>query len=182
MIVALTGTPGTGKTSVAEVLRSKGFEVIDLNKEAYDNNFLIGKDVKRNSNIVDIDKINNYVYSKYGGKEIVFMEGHLSHLLKNIEKIIVLRCNPKILEKNLLKKGWKKEKIKENIEAETLDVILCETFEIHKERNIFEIDTSDKSVEEISNMIVELVESKFKMMKKYKIGKIDWSEEILKDF
>ena len=182
MIVALTGTPGTGKTSVAEVLKSKDFEVIDLNREACDNNFLEGTDIKRNSYIVDIEKLNKFVFDKYGGKEFVIIEGHLSHLLKSVEKIIILRCNPEILEKNLLKKGWKKEKIKENLEAEILDVILCETFEIHKENNIFEIDVSDKSVEEISYMIIEIIKNKFKMMKKYKIGAIDWSEKILKDF
>jgi hypothetical protein len=31
------------------------------------------------------------------------------------------------------------------------------------------------------NCILEIVDNKFKNMKKYKIGEIDWSEEILKD-
>ena len=56
MIISLTGTPGTGKTSVARVLKSKGFEVIDLNKEANENNFLLGKDQIRDSYIIDIEK------------------------------------------------------------------------------------------------------------------------------
>jgi adenylate kinase len=182
MIIALTGTPGTGKTSIAEVLKSKGFEVVDLNKEACENNFILGKDTTRESNIIDIDKFNKYAFDKYCGKEIVIIEGHLSHLLKIVEKIIILRCHPDTLKRNLLNKGWKKEKIMENLEAEILDIILCETIEIHKENNIFEIDVSDKSVENISYMIIELIKTKFKMMKKYKIGKIDWSEEILKEF
>ncbi len=182
MIIALTGTPGTGKTSVAEVLKTKGFEVVDLNKVACDKNFLIGKDTKRDSYIIDIEKFNKYIFDNYGGKEIVFIEGHLSHLLKTVEKIIILRCHPKVLKNNLSKKGWNKEKIKENIEAEVLDIILCEAVEIHKENNIFEINVSDKSVEEIADMIIELTKNNFKMMKKYKIGRIDWSEEILKDF
>jgi adenylate kinase len=182
MIISITGTPGTGKTSVAVILKSKGFEVIDLNKEADDNNFLTGKDKIRDSYIVDIEKFNNYIFEKYRDNEIVFIEGHLSHLLKNADKIIILRCYPKILKKNLLKKGWKKEKIKENLEAEILDVILCETYEIHKEDNIFEINTSDKTIEEISDIIIELSKNKFKSNKKYRIGKIDWSEEILNNF
>ena len=34
MIIAITGTPGTGKTSISKKLLKKGYEVIDLNKEA----------------------------------------------------------------------------------------------------------------------------------------------------
>ncbi len=182
MIIALTGTPGSGKTSVAEVLKTKGFNILDLNKLACDKNFFIGKDTRRDSYIIDIEKFNRYIFDNYGGKEIVFIEGHLSHLLKTVEKIIILRCHPEILKNNLSKKGWNIEKIKENVLAEILDIILCETVEIHKEDNIFEINGSDKSVEEIANIIIEITKNKFKKMKKYKIGKIDWSEEILKDF
>jgi adenylate kinase len=179
MIISLTGTPGTGKTSVAAILKSKGFEVIDLNKEANDNSLFAGKDEIRDSYIVDIEKLNKYIFEKFRDEDLIFIEGHLSHLLKNADKVIILRCHPKALKKNLSKKGWKKEKIKENIEAEILDVILCETYEIHKEDDIFEINTSDKTIEKISDIIIELTKDKFKSNKKYKIGKIDWSEEIL---
>lgn len=182
MIIALTGTPGTGKTSVAEALRIKGFKVVDLNKVVRDKDFLIGKDNKRASDIVDIEKFNKHIDDNYSGKDIVFIEGHLSHLLKSVEKIIILRCHPDKLRKNLSKKGWNEEKIKENIEAEILDIILCEAVEIHPKKNIFEINVSDKSFEGIVASIIKITINKFKNIKKYKIGKIDWSEEILKDF
>ena len=95
MIISLTGTPGTGKTSVATVLKSKDFEVLDLNKEANYNSFLLGKDKKRNSFIVDIEKLNKFISEKYRNEEIIFIEGHLSHLLKNADKVIILRCHPR---------------------------------------------------------------------------------------
>ena len=182
MIIALTGTPGTGKTSAAEVLKNKGFEIVDLNKVAFDNNFILSKDIKRDSNIVDIEKINRYILENYSGKDVVFIEGHLSHLLKNVEKIIILRCHPKVLKKNLSKKKWNEDKIKENIEAEILDIILCESLEIHLKKNIFEINVSDKTIEQVVASIIEIINNNFKIMKKYKIGKVDWSEEILKEY
>jgi len=182
MIIALTGTPGTGKTSVSKILQKNGFKIINLNKVACEKNFLMGRDVKRNSEIIDIEKIDDYVKKNYSGKDIVFIEGHLSHLLKNIDKIIILRCHPKKLRKNLFKKGWNDDKIKENLEAELLDIILCEAVEIHPEKNIFEINVTDKSIDSVTSSIIKLIKHKFKNMKKYKIGKIDWSEEILKDF
>ncbi|UCF50068.1 MAG: adenylate kinase family protein [Thermoplasmatales archaeon] len=182
MIIALTGTPGTGKTSVAEVLKNKGFEIVDLNKVACDNNFIIGKDIKRDSNIVDLEKINKYILENYSGKDFVFVEGHLSHLLKNVEKIVILRCHPKFLKKNLSKKKWNEDKIKENIEAEILDIILCEALELHLKKDIFEINVSDKTIEQIADSIIEIINNNFKSMKKYIIGNVDWSEEILKDY
>ena len=70
----------------------------------------------------------------------------------------------------------------ENIEAEVLDIILCETVEIHSDEDVFEIDTTDKSVDSVADSIVEIAKNEFKNMKKYNIGSIDWSKEILKDF
>jgi adenylate kinase len=182
MILAITGTPGTGKTSVSNILYKKGFEIVDLNKVACEKNFLLGKDEKRESNIVDIEKFNKYVIENYTGKDIVIIEGHLSHLLKSVEKVFVLRCHPTKLKLNLSKKDWKEQKIKENIEAELLDIILCETLELHKKENIFEIDVSDRSIDDVASSIIEIINNNFKHFEKYNIGSVDWSEEILKDF
>ena len=112
----------------------------------------------------------------------VLVDGHLSHLLKCADKVIVLRCHPDELRKRLSKKGWKKEKIKENLEAEILDIVLCESVEFHSEKNIFEMNTTDDSIDSVVSQIIKIIDEGFKNMKKYNIGDIDWSEEILKDF
>lgn len=180
MIVALTGTPGTGKTSVSNILKQNGLEVIDLNKISQEQGFIVKRDKKRNSNIVDIDKLNRFIRDKYSSIDLIFIEGHLSHLLKCVDKIIVLRCHPEKLRKNLGSRNWNINKIKENVEAEILDIILCEAVDLHSADNIFEIDVTDESIEDIFLIILDIVKKRFKNMKKYKIGNIDWSEEILK--
>jgi len=182
MLIALTGTPGTGKTSISNILRENGFKIIDINKLATGEDFLIGNDEKRNSKIVDVDKLNIFVKKNYKEKEIVFIEGHLSHLLKSVDKVIVLRCHPDKLRKHLSQKGWKEEKIKENIEAEILDIILCETVDNHPKKNIIEIDTTHMEISNVAGLIIKIIKNNFEHMKKYNMGKIDWSEEILKDF
>ncbi len=182
MYIALTGTPGIGKTSVSDVLRQKGFEVVDINKVAVKNNFFVGVDKERDSKIVDINKINNYIKKHYPKENTIFFDSHISHLLKSVEKVILFRCHPDDLAKRIRNKKWKKEKIKENIEAEMLDVILCEALEHHSKENVFEIDTTNESIDEVASSAIEIIENKFKNMKKYKIGNIDWSEEILRDF
>jgi len=181
MIIAITGTPGTGKTSVSSILREKGYNVIDFKKIAIDNNFILSKDEKRNSLIIDIEKIDKYFKKSLKDKnELYIIEGHLTHLLKCIDKTIILRSHPDKLRENLKKRNWKQEKIYENIEAEALDIILCEAVDLHSKEDIFEIDCTDKSIEDISEIIIEMIGKKFNNLKNYKIGNIDWSEDLFK--
>jgi len=182
MLIALTGTPGVGKTSISNLLSNKGYEVIFLNELVNKKGIFIGIDKKRDSKIVNIEELNSFIKNNYSSKNYVIIDGHLSHHLKCIDKIIILRCHPNDLKKRLLKKGWNKEKIKENIEAEILDIIFCESIKNHKENNIFEINTTEKKIEHVTSEIVEIIENDFIENKKYKIGKIDWSEEIFKKF
>lgn len=180
MIVALTGTPGTGKTSISSLLSKNGFEIINLYQLAVDKNLIEGIDNRRDSKIVNIKELDELIIKKYKTNDVVIIDGHLSHLLKNVDKVIVLRCHPRILKGRLQKKNWIEKKISENLEAEILDIILCETVEIHKKEKIFEIDTTKSSIEEITSTIISIIDSNFKREKKYNIGQIDWSDEILK--
>jgi len=181
MIVALSGTPGTGKTSVAKILQEEKYEVISVNDIAFKHDFLQGIDKKRNSNILDIERINEFICKNYAKKNLVFIDGHAAHFLQAIERVVILRCHPKELKIRLEKRGWNKEKIRENVEAEILDVILCDTVENFKDNYIFEIDTTHKKIQDTVNSIIDIIQNDFKPITKYNIGKIDWSEEILKD-
>jgi len=183
MLIGITGTPGAGKTIVSEKLRAQGIIVEDINKISKDNGFLIGKDKKRNTNILDIEQLDKYIKKNYTSSDvIIFFEGHAAHLLKSLHKIIILRCHPKELKKRLTNKKWKPDKIKENLEAEILDIILCEAQEYHKDTDLFEIDTTHTSIQKVHNMIIEINTNDFQPMKKYNIGQLDWSEEIFKEY
>jgi adenylate kinase len=180
MRIALSGTPGTGKTAVAKVLSKHGYTIVPLHKLAKENNCIVGFDKERDSELVDVDKLNTVIKKNFTTDTLVFFEGHLGHLLKTMENVIILRCHPKELKKRLKKKKWSEKKIKENIDAEIIDVILCEAVEQHQTKNIFEIDTTKKTIESVTEAIIEIVNKKFQPIKPYRIGQIDWSEEILK--
>ena len=112
--------------------------------------------------------------------EILLIEGHLAHYLKP-EVVIVLRANPFLLKERLKRRGFSGEKIKENVEAETLDVILVEAVEMCE--IVYEVDTSGKSIEEVANCVKQIIDidlesndKKVDMDKnKYKPGSVDWS-------
>lgn len=182
MWVALSGTPGTGKTTVADLLRRKGYTVVDVNRLAIEEGFVAGSDKKRHCKLIDIKKINTYIQKHFNRTDLVFFEGHTAHLLKAVDNNIILRCHPKELYQHLLKKKWGTEKIQENIEAELLDIILCEATEVHPKKNIFEIDTTGKTPADVARSVIEIVKKKFRPIKQYRIGQIDWSEEIFKKY
>jgi|Deesub1362B_J571_1020462.scaffolds.fasta_scaffold00096_76 adenylate kinase len=165
MIVALTGTPGVGKSTVAKILRQRGYEVESVSELAEKLDCIIGEE--RGSRIVDI----NSLADKIEREGFRIIEGHLSHHL-NPDIAVVLRCNPKILKKRLSRKGWAEEKILENLEAEITDVILMEAMDV---KNIYEIDTSRMGAEEVANAVDRIINGD---TDNFTPGKIDWIFDI----
>jgi adenylate kinase len=148
-MIALTGTPGCGKTEVAKILRKRGYRVVSVLElaEVYECVVERGDD----EIVVDVEKLAEKVHrTEFEG----IVEGHLSHLLKP-EVAIVLRCNPLILKNRLMEKGWSKEKVMENVEAELLDVILIEALESCE--MVYEIDTSEKTPEEVADDVERIL-------------------------
>jgi adenylate kinase len=169
MRMAITGTPGVGKTSVCRAL---GIEFTDLNSLIAARGFYTGVD--KGSLIADLDKIEAYV------KRAELIESHLAHLL-NPDVAIVLRANPLLLVDRLKQKGFPAEKIAENVEAETLDVILIEAVELCE--IVYELDTSVKSIEEVASLVREIIDvetagesgRKEALRANYKPGSVDWT-------
>lgn len=149
MLIALTGTPGTGKTSVADELANRGYQVM----RAADTiaPYVLEKDHARDADVIDTER---WVEEFPGFDGII--EGHLSHLLP-ADRIIILRCRPDILKERLTARGYSREKVAENTEAEILDVLLIETLEEHTPEKIYEIDATDMSVSMVADMAEQII-------------------------
>ncbi len=167
-VVAITGTPGTGKTTVAKILRRRGYSVLSVNELAERLDCIIGEE--EGCKIVDVDELAKKIADVLP-EGLVFLEGHLSHLL-NPDITVVLRCNPVELKRRLEGKGWSEEKVLENVEAEIVDVILIEALERCKE--VYEIDTTERSPEDVANVIEMIAKGDEEVKRKFKPGKIDW--------
>lgn len=177
MIIGITGTPGTGKTSVCKAL---GLEFVDLNKVVEEKGFYTGVDNERGCFIADLDKVEEYV--RHEEKRMLVVESHLAHFLKP-DVTVVLRANPFLLADRLKQKGFSAQKIKENVEAETLDVILAEAVEMCE--IVYEVDTSGKSIEEVASLVREIIDVEIEGKKegkkveeirdKYKPGTVNWT-------
>ncbi len=125
MIVAISGTPGTGKSTVAELAAKKlGYKVIEINDLL---GIPYGKEVK-----VSIRKIRKKVSAELHNDTIIV--SHLSHFLKDkrIKYFFILRCKPPILIKRLKERGYDDSKIYDNVMFEAIDGTYLEASRIHK--------------------------------------------------
>ena len=174
MIVSITGTPGSGKTAIAGCLRENGENVIDLSFYIEENGLKERFDKKRDTYNVDVEKLNTSLRRTIPKDENVFLEGHLSHFLE-CDIIIVIRCNPSVLHGRLSKRNYAPQKILENVQAEALDVILCES--AASDAHVFEIDNTSCTLEEAASMIGDIVGGR---TEGYEPGSVDWTEEMVK--
>ncbi|WP_181507940.1 adenylate kinase family protein [Methanococcus maripaludis] len=173
MIIAITGTPGVGKSTVSKILfdklKSNDVSYINITEIVSKEGFYLEKDVEMDSFVVDFDKLNDYIQSIK--TEDLILDGHVSHYL-NPDYIVVLRANPLLIKNRLESRKYLPKKVMENVEAELLDVCLIESIEKNDESKIFEIDCSEKNPENIVNEILMFLDSK-----NPEYGNVSWLED-----
>jgi adenylate kinase len=177
MILLITGTPGTGKSTVAAVLKNKiEASFVGVNELVEDKHLYTGIDEDRGYKIVDLDamclELNRVVETSKEG-DVLIVEGHLSHYFEGGDLVVVLRAKPSVLRERLKTKGWADSKIQENIEAEAIDICTFESYEIHGD-NVNEIDTSDLKPEDVADLIIDVITGK----KRFPAGNVDFLEDI----
>lgn len=154
-VVCVTGTPGTGKTLLAKALAKKlDYAYLDVNKVIEKYDLIEGHDRKRDCNIVDEQKLAKILVSiiKKSKKGIV-VDSHLSHYIppKYVSLCIVTKSELKTLKKRLEKRGYSKEKVRENLDAEIFD--LCYNEAVENFHNVKIVDTTRKNISSLVKSI-----------------------------
>lgn len=163
MKLAITGTPGTGKTLVSKKLAEKlNFTYVDLNIPLLKD---FKTDFDEDLDTWEIDMESAIKNLKFPEKTVI--DGHLSHLFE-VDVIAVLRCRPDLLAKRLAIRDWKNSKVEENVDAEGINVISDEVWSgVVKSAppRVFEIDTSEITIEKVVEAIQDFLKSPEKTSK-----------------
>ncbi len=134
-VIIVTGTPATGKTTYAKKLAAeKGYTYIDITAFVKEYGLSDGYDEEKQCEIVDEYKLQGALEAHMQKLEKentsgVVIDGHMSQCLDNVDECIVMRCELKELERRLKDRGYSEEKIKENLEAEIMEVCKLEAEE-----------------------------------------------------
>ena len=166
MLVALTGTPGTGKSSTCEELAKRGYLVVDLDVAARELGLVErGED----GDIVDVEGL---AQGFRAPTKVAFLKAHYAHRVP-ANVIIVLRCQPRQLWERLSERGWAEGKVRENVEAEAIDVVLQEA--VTSGPPVYEIDTTGKEPARVAGEVLDILSGK---VEGHEPGRLDWSDEV----
>ena len=161
-MLVLTGNPGVGKhTTASEIMKQNAmYEIIDINNLAIE----LGLTEKAKETLgVYVAELKIKMKQKVSKNSLIV--GHLAPYVldeSNVDVAIVLRKNPMDLIRVFKNRGYSKEKIKSNTAAEFIGVTLNDSITSFGEEKTFQIDTTNKTPEQVTSIIDKIVNGKNK--------------------
>lgn len=173
--ILISGVPGVGKTTVSRLLaENMGSQLVNVSHLAERESLTTGSDSLRETSIVDLDRMRETLSTIVKeSKGPVIVEGHFAHDVvpsREVSHAFVLRRAPWRLREELEARGYPKEKVWENVEAELVDVCLVEAVKALGSERVCEIDTTDRPPMEV----VEEIASVIRGMTPCAHSKVDW--------
>jgi adenylate kinase len=179
-IIAIAGSPGTGKTSVSNALKTILDATIISLKDFIDSHALVDSwDAENDTRIVDEERLRDALMQEiedmrqHQDVSWLIIDGLLADVIADeSDHAVVLRVDPRILQERLAARGYSENKIAENVQSEILGT---STYHMQESRgnDFFDIDTTGTTPEGIARLIVNLVEGQVDA-DVYRPGNIDW--------
>jgi adenylate kinase len=164
--IGLTGSPGTGKKTVAKILAEKtDLTFFSINDFAIENSIAerSGKEF-----LIDPLRLKNKIKTR--GRIVV---GHLLPYVipnRDLDLVIILRCSPAVLRTRYLPRKYSEEKIRENIEAEMIGLISAECARVYNSKKLAEFDTSRTKPTTTARKAIDIINGRAMPT----FGSIDW--------
>jgi len=166
-MLGITGTPGTGKKTVAPIVAERlGTQCLNLNELARSHGLVSPK-----SGAVDTQKLRARLKRKLSENVVVY--GHLLPYAvpsTAVSRVIVLRCEPGVLKQRLRLRGYGPSKIVENVEAELIGIVSSDAYDAYGRAKTREVDTTNASPSDVATAVLEIVFSK-----PSDVPEIDWT-------
>ena len=161
-MLVLTGNPGVGKhTAASEIMKQNTmYEIIDINNLAIE----LGLAEKAKETLeVYVAELKIKMKQKVSNNSLIV--GHLAPYVldeSDVDVVIVLRKNPMDLIKVFKNRGYSKEKIKSNTTTEFIGVTFNDSISSFGKEKTFQIDTTNKTPEQVTSIIDKIVNGKNK--------------------
>ncbi len=169
--IVITGTPCTGKTTLAKKLAAMlNVSYVSINDFAVTRGFFWREEGVKEK-IVDIARLSKALNAYLNDIDGYAVEGHLAcEFAVPADAVVVLRCSPSVLAKRYAKRKYPKAKSDENLLAEILDYCLQESELRYRKEKIVQLDNS-------RNMPAKSAYSKIVSKKS---DAVDWSPLLLR--
>jgi len=164
-VLLITGVPGTGKTTVAALLAKKtGAALIDMNKLVDVLKLYSEVDETDGAKVVRLKELQGELSSAIKAEErSVIVEGHLGCEMKlPVSKVIVLRCNPKVLRARMASRNYPAAKVSANALSEALDYCTVWSERNYGKKKTWELDTTKRSIKQVADEIEKILSGKIK--------------------
>lgn len=160
----ITGTPGTGKTTLARLLEDQlnesisesKFEVISLGALINDNNLYKSWNAQFDVPEFDEDMVCDFIEAdiRRGGKIVDF---HSSGFFPPdwFDYIVLLRATNTNIYDRLLARGYTEHKVQENVQCEIFQVCKDETEDSYPKDKIIELESN--TVEDMETNVQRIV-------------------------
>lgn len=157
MKLIITGTPGTGKSTLGKALAKK-FKCRLVSEIAFVKRHGLGKlDKASGELVVDTKKLEHALNLLLEKQKNVVVEGHLlCETRLKADLVIVLRQDPAALEKILAKRGYNDVKVLDNVFAERNGYCLMQAKKHYLHKKIVEVFVAKSIKETTSKILSEL--------------------------
>jgi len=174
-VILITGVPGVGKTTVSETLAHElSGAHIELSRLAFQENLVAEKDVERDTTVIDQEAMRRRLTTLIAESDRpLIIDGHYATDLvdkKTTDHVFILRKSPWTLKVVLESRGYGREKVRENVEAELLGVVLEDALRTQEHRKICEVDTTEMETMDVVREILDVLKGR----REHRFGEIDW--------
>ncbi|NMC05245.1 MAG: AAA family ATPase [Candidatus Lokiarchaeota archaeon] len=179
-VLALSGTPGVGKTAVAARLKTMmNAEILSIGEFVTTNDLYEEWDNDRSTRIVDEDKARNALLREIerararNDIEWLIVEGLMADIIADeCDQALVLRLDPRVVKKRLEQRGYDKAKIGENVQSELLGTCTYHMQEMRGD-DFADINTTGMTISEVAAIVAAIMQDKANKQA-YKPGLVDW--------
>jgi len=160
MRIIITGSPGVGKSSAARGLGKKIKHKV-LNEKAFALDRGIGKwNAEENELVIPLQAFARELNRLFAREKKVIVEGHLLCELRlpKADFVVIIRLHPELLEARLEARGYKADKVQDNVFCEGIDYCKKHVMRNYKRGKVVEVQSGKTIKETIGNIIKGLKE------------------------